>query len=84
MLPVRSNFLPPPLHLTYTHSLLWKMYVGTKTRKFPLPVMDMPVHVLGSVCILAHARTGTEICIWRCVIIRIFFFFNHRFTYLPL
>jgi hypothetical protein len=29
------------------------MYVGTKTRKFPLPVMDMPVPVLGSVRVLA-------------------------------
>ncbi len=32
-------------------------------RKFPLPVMDMPVRVLGSVCILAHARTSTGISI---------------------
>ncbi len=29
------------------------VYVGTKMRKFPLPVMDMPVCVLGSVRILA-------------------------------
>ncbi len=27
--------------------------------KFPLPVMDMPVCVLGSVRVLAHACTGT-------------------------
>jgi hypothetical protein len=26
MLPVRSNFLPLPLHLTYTHSSLWKIH----------------------------------------------------------
>jgi hypothetical protein len=39
------------------------IYVGTKTCKFPLPVMDMPVRILGSVRILAHARTGTGICI---------------------
>ncbi len=37
--------------------------VGTKMRKFPLPVMDMPVRVLGSVRILAHALTGTGNCI---------------------
>jgi hypothetical protein len=30
-----------------------RVYVGTKTRKFPLPVMDMPVRVLGSVHVLA-------------------------------
>jgi hypothetical protein len=29
------------------------IYIGTKMRKFPLPVMDMPVHVLGSVRVLA-------------------------------
>ncbi len=29
------------------------VYVGTKTCKIPLPVMDMPVHVLGSVHVLA-------------------------------
>jgi hypothetical protein len=39
------------------------VHVGTKTRKFPLPVMDMPVCVLRSVHILAHALTGTGICI---------------------
>ncbi len=27
-------------------------HIGTKTRKFPLPVMDMPVRILGSVCVL--------------------------------
>ncbi len=37
--------------------------VGTKTCKFKLPVMDVPVRVLGSVRVLAHARTGTGICI---------------------
>jgi hypothetical protein len=26
MLPVRSNFFPPPLYLTYTHSSLWKIH----------------------------------------------------------
>jgi hypothetical protein len=30
--------------------------VGTKTRKFPLPVMDMSVCVLGSVCVLTFFR----------------------------
>jgi hypothetical protein len=30
-----------------------KGYVGTKMREFPLPVMDMPVRVLGSVHVLA-------------------------------
>jgi hypothetical protein len=29
------------------------IYVGTKTRKFPLPVMGMPVCILGSVRVLA-------------------------------
>jgi hypothetical protein len=29
------------------------MNVGTKMRKFPLPVMDMPVHVLGSIHVQA-------------------------------
>jgi hypothetical protein len=29
------------------------VYVGTKTRKFPSPVMDMPVGVMGSVRVLA-------------------------------
>ncbi len=29
------------------------IYVVIKMRKFPLPVMDMPVRVLGSVCVLA-------------------------------
>jgi hypothetical protein len=39
------------------------VYVGTKMRKFPLPVIDMPVRILGSVHVLAHAFTGTGICI---------------------
>ncbi len=26
MLPIRCNFLPLPLHLTYTHSSLWKIH----------------------------------------------------------
>jgi hypothetical protein len=29
------------------------VYVGTKTHKFPLLVMDMPVRILGSVHVLA-------------------------------
>ncbi len=33
--------------------VLYNVYVGTKMRKFPLPVMDMPVHILGSVHVLA-------------------------------
>jgi hypothetical protein len=37
--------------------------IVTKTRKFPLLVMDMLVRILGSVRVLAHARTGTGICI---------------------
>jgi hypothetical protein len=37
--------------------------VGTKMRKFPLRVMDIPVRVLGSVRILAHALTGPGNCI---------------------
>jgi hypothetical protein len=48
------------------HSLSqsWKhVSVGTKMCKFPLPVMRMPVRVLRSVCVQAHARTGTGICI---------------------
>ncbi len=49
------------------HSSMCKMvvsgYVGTKMLKFPLPVMNMPVRVLGSVRILAHARTSIGICI---------------------
>jgi hypothetical protein len=39
------------------------MYVGTKMHKFPLLVMDMPVCILGSVHVLAHALTSTGICI---------------------
>ncbi len=42
-------------------------------RKFPLPVMDMSVRILGSVRVLAHALTGTGIRMYGCVIIRIFF-----------
>jgi hypothetical protein len=38
-------------------------YVGTKMRKFSLPVVDMPVRILGSMRVLADARTGTGICI---------------------
>ena len=49
-----------PLSLTQKTDVI---YVGTKVRKFPLPVMDMPVRILGSVRVLAHARTGTGICI---------------------
>jgi hypothetical protein len=60
------------------------MYVLVpKMCKFPLPVMDMPVHVLGSVRVLAYALTGTGNCIKRCVIIRILFCFSYHFTYLP-
>jgi hypothetical protein len=60
-----------------------KMYVGTKTRKFPLPVMNMPVCVLGSVRVLAHALTGTGICMYQCLIICILFCFSYHFSYLP-
>ncbi len=42
-------------------------YVGTKTRKFPLPVMDMPVRVWGTVLILAHALTGNMGIVFRDV-----------------
>jgi hypothetical protein len=59
------------------------IYVGTKMRKFPLLVIDMPVSVLGSVCILAHALTGTGNHMYGCVIIRILFCFSYHFTYLP-
>jgi hypothetical protein len=35
------------------------VHVGTELRKFPLPVIDMPVRVWGSVRVLAHALTST-------------------------
>jgi hypothetical protein len=59
------------------------LYVGTKMSKFPLPVMDMPVCVLGSVRVLSHAFTGTGICMYGCIIIHILFCFSYHFTYLP-
>ncbi len=54
-----NNTSTQPVHYIFADDV----YVGTKMRKFPLPVMDMPVHILGSVRILAHARTETGICI---------------------
>jgi hypothetical protein len=39
--------------LTNGSTILNTVYVGTKTRKLPLPVMGMPVCVLGSVRVLA-------------------------------
>ncbi len=57
------------------------VHVGTKTCKFPLPVMDMPELVLRLVRILAHALTGTGICMHGCVIICILF--SVLATYLP-
>ncbi len=64
-------------------ALLMRVDFGTKACKFPLPVMNMPVCVLGSVRVLAHALTSTGICIYGCVIIRILFCFSYHFTYLP-
>jgi hypothetical protein len=49
-----------------------------KCAKFPYLVMDMPVCVLGSVRVLAHALTGTGICMYGCVIIRILFCFSYH------
>jgi hypothetical protein len=57
--------------------------VGTKTRKFPLPVMDMPVRLLESVRVMAHALTNTGIHMYGCIIIRMLFCFSYHFTYLP-
>ncbi len=39
--------------------------------------------VLRSVRVLAHALTGTGICMYGCVIIRIFFCFSYHVTYFP-
>jgi hypothetical protein len=35
------------------HNKRFNVYVGTETCNFPLLVMGMPVHILGSVCVLA-------------------------------
>ncbi len=39
--------------VTLLWSTSWYVYVGTKMHKFPLPVMDMPVRLLGSVRVMA-------------------------------
>ncbi len=40
-------------YIVSLHIISSSVYVGTKMRKFPLPVMNMPVRILGSVHVLA-------------------------------